>query len=418
MKMKLSRNDLITNRIQTYRVLKLTDDKAFIIDVINPKMPKWISLKDLDGYEVTDYMFEERNLTAEQQSIAHKRYSLIEPLLAIIGEEQLRSTLLDRIAVYKSVSKQTIRKYLCLYLATQNINSLAPTVNKKESALTDDQKNMRWALNKYFYTPDKNTLSFAYLMMLKNRYSDDTGKLYNHYPTMRQFRYFEKTHRKQENYLISRNGLSNYQRNDRPLLGEGVQEFAPNIGTAMLDATVCDIYLVDDRSRLIGRPILVAACDANTSLCLGYALLWEGGIYSLQNLMLNIVSNKVDVCKRAGILISEDQWPSCKLPGIIVTDMGSEFKGKTFEQIAELGVTLVNLPAYRPELKGPVEKLFDLIQESYKSSLKGKGVIMPDFQERGVHDYRKDACLTLDEFERIVLSTLKKRLRTIVGLES
>jgi hypothetical protein len=28
---------------------------------------------------------------------------------------------------------------------------------------------------------------------------------------------------------------------------------------------------------------------------------------------------------------------------------------------------------------------------------------MPDFQERGAHDYRKDACLTLEEFERIVV---------------
>ena len=30
-------------------------------------------------------------------------------------------------------------------------------------------------------------------------------------------------------------------------------------------------------------------------------------------------------------------------------------------------------------------------------------MIEPDFQERGVHDYRKDACLTMEEFERIVL---------------
>ena len=35
--------------------------------------------------------------------------------------------------------------------------------------------------------------------------------------------------------------------------------------------------------------------------------------------------------------------------------------------------------------------------------LKGKGVIEPDYQERGVHDYRKDACLTMTDFEKIVL---------------
>ena len=43
------------------------------------------------------------------------------------------------------------------------------------------------------------------------------------------------------------------------------------------------------------------------------------------------------------------------------------------------------------------------IQNAYKKHLKGKGVIEPDYQERGAHDYRKDACLTLREFEQIIL---------------
>ena len=92
-----------------------------------------------------------------------------------------------------------------------------------------------------------------------------------------------------------------------------------------------------------------------------------------------------------------------KLPAIFVTDMGSEYKSTTFEQIAELGVSIINLPSYRLELKGAVEKFFDLVQESYKKHLKGKGVIMPDYQERGAHDYRKDACLTMKDFEKIVV---------------
>lgn len=35
--------------------------------------------------------------------------------------------------------------------------------------------------------------------------------------------------------------------------------------------------------------------------------------------------------------------------------------------------------------------------------MKGKGVIEPDYQERRAHDYRKDACLTTTDFEKIVL---------------
>lgn len=50
-----------------------------------------------------------------------------------------------------------------------------------------------------------------------------------------------------------------------------------------------------------------------------------------------------------------------------------------------------------------VEKFFDIVQDTYKKHLKGKGVIEPDYQERGTHDYRKDACLTMADFEKIIL---------------
>lgn len=206
-----------------------------------------------------------------------------------------------------------------------------------------------------------------------------------------------------QNFYISRDGLKNYQRNNRPLIGEGVQEFAPAVGVGMLDATVCDIYLINEEGNLVGRPILTACIDAYSSLCCGYSLSWEGGVYSLRGLMLNIITDKVAWCKRYGISIEKEDWDCDRLPGTFVTDMGSEYKSENFEQIAELGVTVVNLPSYRPELKGLVEKFFDLIQETYKKHLKGKGVIEPDYQERGAHDYRKDACLTMMDFEKIIL---------------
>ena len=171
----------------------------------------------------------------------------------------------------------------------------------------------------------------------------------------------------------------------------------------MLDATVCDIYLVNDAGNIIGRPILTACIDAYSSLCCGYSLTWEGGVYSLRNLMLNIITDKVEWCAKFGIYIDLDDWDCKQLPAILVTDMGNEYTSETFEQISELGIIVINLPAYRPELKGSVEKFFDLVQETYKKYLRGKGVVESDYQERGSHDYRKDACLTLIDFEKIVL---------------
>jgi transposase InsO family protein len=171
----------------------------------------------------------------------------------------------------------------------------------------------------------------------------------------------------------------------------------------MLDATICDIYLVDDAGNIAGRPILTACVAAYSSLCCGYSLSWEGGVYSLRGLMLNIIADKKNWCEQFGISLLDGAWNCNQLPGVFVTDMGKEYTSETFEQITELGVRVVNLPPYRPELKGTVEKFFDLVQETYKKHLRGKGVIEPDFGDRGAHDYRLDACLTMRDFEKIVL---------------
>lgn len=402
----MKKNDLIKTEDSIFRVLNVGEDNVLVIDCIKKTMPKFYTMKHfqtmmtLEDIERNYVPFEQ--LSANARKIAQERYTMIASAVSVVTDQQQRNLMIENAAKQFKLSKQSIRAYLCLFLVYQDIAVLAPK-QSKEKELTKDQKNMRWALNKFYYTRNQNSLSTAYAMMLKAKYCDEYGVLLFEYPSYNQFRYFYRKHRKMENYYISRGGIKAYQRNNRPLLGDGVQEFAPSIGTAMLDGTTCDIYLINENNQLIGRPILVVACDANTSMCLGYSLLWEGGTYSLQTLMLNILEDKVALCKRMGIHITPEQWAVNKLPAVMVTDGGSEYKGQTFEQIAEIGVTLVNLPSYRPELKGTVEKLFDLVQNSYKDLLKGKGVIMADFQERGSHDYRKDAVLTMQEFERIVV---------------
>ena len=401
----MKKNDLIKTDSGIFRVLSVGDN-VLAIDCKKKTMPQFFSYDFFNDSEIInclspDYpIFED--LSPADRKIAQQRYTMIASAVSVLDDVKQRNMMIEKSAKQFGVSKQTLRSYLCTYLVYQDIAALAPK-HSKGKELTQDQKNMRWALNKFFYTRNQNSLPTAYTMMLKAKYCDDYGKLLPEYPSFNQFRYFYRKHRKMENFFISRDGIKDYQMNNRPLLGDGVQEFAPSVGTAMLDGTICDIYLVNDKGQLIGRPVLVVACDANTSMCLGYSLSWQGGTYSLQNLMLNILEDKVALCERMGIHITADQWDVNQLPGIMVTDGGSEYKGHTFEQIAELGVSLIHLPPYRPELKGQVEKLFDLIQNSYKDILKGKGVIMPDFQERGSHDYRKDAILTLEEFERIVV---------------
>lgn len=415
----MQKNDLIKMSGTIFRVLELQEERAFVIDCVKKSMPDWIRLFLLDNYqECTEAeMVQEtrmiipdmEKLDAESRRFIREHYTLIAPVLPFVSDEKQRNYVINRIATEKGVSKQTIRKYLCLYLVYQDSAVFCPK-QKEERELTEDEKNMRWGLNKFYYTQHKNSLSTAYTMTMRAKYCDKNGVLLPKYPSIHQFRYFEKKHRRLQNYYISRDGIKDYQKNHRPLLGDGVQEFASHVGVGMLDATVCDIYLVNESGGVVGRPILTACIDAYSGLCCGYALSWEGGTYSLRGLMLNVITDKQEYCRQCGISIRKEEWTCDKLPGTLVTDMGSEYISETFGQIAELGVTLINLPAYRPELKGPVEKFFDLIQGYFKPHLKGKGVIEPDFRQRGGHDYRRGACLTMRQFEQIIDKIIEMRL--------
>ena len=396
-----------------FRVLAVDTEKIFAIDCIRLVMPKWYDIEyfkefgecgeniltELSGYEIVD----KESLDARSKKIMYERFTFIAGVLPFVQNKKRRNELISELAKTKNICKQTIRNYLCLYLAYQDISILAPK-QCEERELTADEKIFRWAVNKFYYTKNKNSLKTAYTMMLKEKYCDGMGKLLPEHPSFNQFSYFYRKYKNMQTFFISRNGIKDYQMNHRPLLGDGVQQYASHVGVGFFDATICDIYLVDDAGNLVGRPILTACVDAYSSLCMGYSLGWEGGVYSLKGLLLNIIMDKVEHCKKHGILIDKSDRNCCQLPAEFVTDRGSEYVSSTFEQVVmEFGVTITNLPAFRAECKSYIERFFGLIQGYFKPYLKGKGILMDDWQKRGSHDYRKDACLSMADFEKIII---------------
>ena len=409
----MSLKSLYDNGQTIYRILAARDDVVLAIDCVKRTMPVWLPREKLSEWqEIEEHTLNEKTcicpvtedtLSKSALATAHKRYNMIACIVPVVVDKRRRAEMIAFAALNSHVTKQTVRKYLCLYLVYQTVTALAPIDVVRSIELTKEQKLMRWALNKFFYTSRKNSLRTAYLYLLKEKYLDKNGVLKEDHPSFYQFRYFYRKTRNEQNYLISRKGLTDYQRNHRPLLGEGVSGYAQNVGVAMLDSTICDIYLVDEVGNLLGRPILTACVDAYSQLCCGFALTWQGGVASLRELMQNVIADKAVLCEQNGVLIEKSSWNCSQLPGVMMTDRGTEYCSDNFEQLAELGVTIINLPSYRPELKGIVEKFFDLVQSYYKPYLKGKGVIEPDYQQRGAHDYRLDACLTLEDFRKALL---------------
>ena len=385
------------------RVVSVMDDAVMTIDCNSPKMPKWLESEALAGYKKIEEEKTTVEMTPEQSKKAYLRYGIISSILPYIGNVEVRAKLIKISAEEHGISEQTIRKYICDYLVANDVSALAPCV-RVEKALSETEKIMRKSLNRWYYSTKKRSLKNCYTLMLKEFYCDEEGKLLEEYPSMCQYRYFFRKYNQKSKEYISRNGLSYYQRNLRPLTGgDGVQGFAEAVGMGMLDSTIADIYICNEQGAVIGRPEITFCVDAFSGMICGYSLCLEGGIYAVRDMLLNVVEDKVEHCKKIGIDITEDMWPCKQLPLKLVTDQGSEYKGCNLEQLIDLGCEIVNLKSYRAELKGSVEQSFDAIQGYMEPYLKSYGFIETDFQERGAVDYRKQAVLTLEQYEKMLL---------------
>ncbi len=199
--------------IQLFRVLAMEDEKVLVIDCIRKTMPVWVAVDKLDGFVeeksrqsvIKDFDILE-GYSPDIKKVIYQRYNIISAILPFVADEAVRSELIARMSEEHRISKQSVRKYLCEYLVSQDIRSLAPQERNTERALSQDEKNMRKALNKYYYTTKKRTLKNVYAMMLKDSYCDGEGKLFSTYPLFYQFRYFFRKYNTRQTEFISRNG--------------------------------------------------------------------------------------------------------------------------------------------------------------------------------------------------------------------
>ena len=164
----MKKHDLLKDGNNIIRVLEIRTDKILIIDCIKKTMPVWVASSTLDSFSgcTDEVLIQTTNfavtaiddLNADQRKVMYDRYTLIAPIFPFIADERMRSKVISSTAIENNISKQTIRIYLCLYLAYMNIIVLAPRKQRDDTELTQDEKNIRWALNKFFYTTKKQSL--------------------------------------------------------------------------------------------------------------------------------------------------------------------------------------------------------------------------------------------------------------------
>ena len=336
------------------RVLLCREEQSYVVSCQHFRMPYPVAsdlLAELQPVPAETYsvFVLDEDITNRQREGRNRKLDLIAPLLedACIYDKSHRNEVVRQIAAEHGIARRTVLQYLWRYWVYQSKNALLPAERPapEQHELTADEKAIRWALNKYYYTPQRQSLQTAYKMMLRAKYCDTHGTLKPEYPTFWQFRYFFRKNRDPINETISRQGLKAYQRNHRPFTGS-VCDYAHTIGVYMTDATIADIYIVSRLSRKpIGRPVIYTMVDAYSRLITGVYVGLEGGQYALRLLLQNTFTDKVSFCHQHGIDIDPHDWPSHHLPTKIITDRGSEFTSGPLENLCEsYHIEIENLP--------------------------------------------------------------------------
>ena len=392
-----------------YRVLLETADGAWLIAYAQTREPFFVSAANLTAYTAIpapEGFVRAINAHESMSEAQVRRLQMIEPLVAddqYIYDPGSRRRRAQEIADAHGVTVRTVLRLYFRYLASGVILADKPRERRRNPEFER-------AIQRYYYSSRQFSLRAAYEMMILEHYMDDTGQISEDAPSYHTFRHYFYDHRLHQlpQKIIAREGLSAYQRDHRLTFGSG-PGWRDRLGCYQMDATLADIYLVSrlDRSTVIGRPNIYLAVDTMTQLIAGVYVGLDAGETAVMACIAQAAGDKVAFCQHYGINITEIQWPNTGIPREIITDKGREFCGGRVEELSlRYGVVIQNLPPYRPDRKGLVEKAFDLIQERYKPLLRGKGVIEEDAQERWAVDYRAQASLTLDEFTAIVVHTI------------
>lgn len=440
-------------------------DTLVAIDMHKPLCsPEWIDVPHWDGMLVQGHMEAvavdpHLRLPAEETisaaAIAKRNSSWAAISTAVRSEPQIyfprfRGKLIRDIAAQHELNEDTVRNHIRRYWQRgMSKNALLPDYEKCGNIGQDkgssgkkrgrprsdgtvgknmDEQSRRYfdiAITNHFIGGKRVSFTDVYLIMLTRWYADDItlthtdGSRYDgtmrkrrqlvirnpdDIPTIGMCRYWYRKTRDMVLEAKARNGKKYYEKNLRPILGSSVAEAICPGYRYQIDATILDVYIVSktDRKTIIGRPVLYLVVDVWSRAIVGFHVGIENASWRVAMLsLLNAAEDKVDFCRRFGIDIEPQEWPQQGLSAVILGDRGEMESGMPEQLSNVLGIELENTPPYRADLKGAVERKFLTVQAAYKPFV--EGYIDVDYKERGGHDYRLDATLTLYEITQQII---------------
>ena len=222
---------------------------------------------------------------------SQRNYELIKPIVE--GEEafdkRVRASRLNQVIAESGKGKPTIYRLLRRYWQRGQIkNALLPDyknsgaggkrrnfttskagrqriygIGRGEPVTESVRKQFRIICDKYLMNDKGFSIRYSYIKFTKAYKLKHPEAEEHEIPTLRQFQYFYKTEYTKATQLTVQTPQGNYNKDVRPLHGTATEQALGPGSRYEIDATIADIYLVDDDDpdKVIGRPTIYMVID-------------------------------------------------------------------------------------------------------------------------------------------------------------
>tara|TARA_R110001583_G_scaffold43838_4_gene139268 strand:- start:17176 stop:19260 length:2085 start_codon:yes stop_codon:yes gene_type:complete len=281
-------------------------------------------------------------------------------------------------------------------------------IGSGEPVTENIRKQFRIICDKYLMNDKGYSIRYAYNKFGKAYKLKHPDTEEHQIPTFRQFQYFYKTEYNKVTQLCVQTPQGDYKKDVRPLHGTATEQALGPGSRYEIDATIADIYLVDDNDsdKVIGRPTIYMVIDVFSRMVAGFYIGYDNASYpvAMKALISSFIS-KVEACARYGIDISEEQWPCVGIPDVLLADRGELMSHQANYLVDAIGVRLESAPPRRGDAKGIVERSFGAFQAKFKPYMPGI-VSGNKVKKHGEKDYRVEAAVAISDFVEIMLYSI------------
>lgn len=430
-----------------YKIIYIDNEKTYMIKLNTDKIEFLIYgneiinslVKAIDQLPVKQHKTYEIEKLSED---ANKRYQtaikIVKDIESMFGPtyvkllDKNKNGIIQRLSIKYNVSVKTIWKYIRRYLQSAfDYNSLIDArlynngysngpvrsgrknIDNVTSEIVFDEKVQQQAdtIIKRFKSHPQMTIRGAYQEFINVFYSEINtynNRLEwlpaNKRPSYRQFDYYLRKKLSKQDLDEIRSTKLETLNNKRVLVSSSRTNALRPGWVVECDALEVDLSLVSDLNseQTIGRPIMYVMVDVLTSCILAVSVSFENNsIIGLTNLFLNLCEDKVDLCRRYGLIIDPNTWPSNVIPHEIRCDRGSDFVSNKFKEICKnLNINLNYEAPGVGSFKGIVEQTFHQFHSTMRPKLEDYGLITKRFNSKH-HDH---AMLTISSFIKLVLN--------------